>query len=466
VNDGLCALLLLFDFLAAFPSVAHAWIFACLEMSGAPQYLLNMVKGLYHNSRAFVRVPSGFEFAFYFLSGILQGCPLSGSLFAISIEPLIRALRKTLHSKFPDGRNGLARACADDIAIAIPSITKLLDIFPLFERIAKAAGLVLQMRKTLFIPTSIEWSESLVSEIRAWISEHIPAWTDVLLQPCGKYLGIYIGPKAGSYQWIAPLSKYSKRASLIAASGAGPSISAYQYNATAAPVLGYVSQLVAPPSDLINIERKVLTHLLHIPTSAFDNQAFHSLSLYGAPRLTSLRVLMYATAYRSAAKTASTWPFWAETLQKAAFIEDLASLHSLFDDRYHPRIWEALPFCAFLTNVMAASSGNPLADIGIERCTDELTKHSTSGSRSSLGVQKLAYAHLNCTMHVDTFPELFRTRLCKFFPSIADKVLKVDFQIVAASLKQIKPFFAMCVIRTFCNGWSTTARYHDGVSLS
>ena len=69
-------------------------------------------------------------------------------------------------------------------------------------------------------------------------------------------------------------------------------------------------------------------------------------------------------------------------------------------------------------------------------------------------------------MHVDSLPGLFRTRLCKFFPDIADTVLGIDFQKVASSLSLIKPYFAMCVVRTFCNGWSTTARYHDGVSLS
>ena len=69
-------------------------------------------------------------------------------------------------------------------------------------------------------------------------------------------------------------------------------------------------------------------------------------------------------------------------------------------------------------------------------------------------------------MHVDTLPEMFRTRLCKFSPVIAECVPGIDFQKVALSLSSIKPYFAMCVLRTFCNGWSTTARYHDGVSLS
>eukprot|EP00959_Pyramimonas_sp_CCMP1952_P176598 3691067-Pyramimonas_sp.AAC.1 len=49
--------------------------------------------------------------AFWLRSGIIQGDALSGSLFAIALTP-------TLHDLFVSierSKNGLSRACADDI---------------------------------------------------------------------------------------------------------------------------------------------------------------------------------------------------------------------------------------------------------------------------------------------------------------------------------------------------------------
>ena len=48
-----CALRFVFHFMAAFPSVARKWIMACLEVSGAPAYVMNRVRGLYSNCEAF-----------------------------------------------------------------------------------------------------------------------------------------------------------------------------------------------------------------------------------------------------------------------------------------------------------------------------------------------------------------------------------------------------------------------------
>ena len=120
LSGGLCSLLRLLDFMAAFPSVARQWIMMCLSASGAPQYFSNIASGLYANLRAFVRAPSGFKLALYIISGILHGCHLSGSIVAIAIEPLLLAIRKVTDDLNPEGRRGITRACADYVAIAIP----------------------------------------------------------------------------------------------------------------------------------------------------------------------------------------------------------------------------------------------------------------------------------------------------------------------------------------------------------
>ena len=49
-------LIVLFDLKAAFPSVAHDWLFLILEHSGAPQSFLNFVRALYANVKVFVSI--------------------------------------------------------------------------------------------------------------------------------------------------------------------------------------------------------------------------------------------------------------------------------------------------------------------------------------------------------------------------------------------------------------------------
>ena len=62
-----------------------------------------------------------------------------------------------------------------------------------------------------------------------------------------KYLGFYLGPKAGERQWVAPISKFRNRAREIAGSGTPLGLVGPEFASRAVPVLGYVGQLVPPP---------------------------------------------------------------------------------------------------------------------------------------------------------------------------------------------------------------------------
>ena len=74
-------ILIFWDFLAAFPSVAQRFLFLLLPLIGVPQGFVNFVIALYNFNRC-VHATSG-AVLFVFLAGILQGCPLSGLLFTI-----------------------------------------------------------------------------------------------------------------------------------------------------------------------------------------------------------------------------------------------------------------------------------------------------------------------------------------------------------------------------------------------
>mgnify|MGYP002176331320 FL=1 len=107
-----------FDFCAAFPSVAHAFIFIILETIKIPIGLLNFFRGLDHNNRCFADFGNGTQFLYDILSGIIQGCPLSGSIFVLTVDPFLQLLKRTI----PSATN---RAFADDIATLVQSLQDL-----------------------------------------------------------------------------------------------------------------------------------------------------------------------------------------------------------------------------------------------------------------------------------------------------------------------------------------------------
>eukprot|EP00972_Heterocapsa_arctica_P045683 6741317-Heterocapsa_arctica.AAC.1 len=49
------------------------------------------------------------------MSGVLQGCPLSGLLFAVSLDPYLRWMKHDIE----DAGLGVIRACADDIGASL-----------------------------------------------------------------------------------------------------------------------------------------------------------------------------------------------------------------------------------------------------------------------------------------------------------------------------------------------------------
>ena len=111
------AAMVLFDFSAAFPSVSHRWIFKVLEHMQIPSNIIHAIRELYKNSTASICINNVAYFTIGIYSGIKQGCPLSGTIFALAIDPLIRYLlaASVLGSM-------QITAYADDLAIVIANL--------------------------------------------------------------------------------------------------------------------------------------------------------------------------------------------------------------------------------------------------------------------------------------------------------------------------------------------------------
>ena len=72
-------------------------------------------------------------FLLLYLSGVIQGCPGSAFLFDAALDPFLAAFEKVL----TNAGQGIQRACADDIGIAMKSLSVLRYVF-LFFRVLSA----------------------------------------------------------------------------------------------------------------------------------------------------------------------------------------------------------------------------------------------------------------------------------------------------------------------------------------
>jgi len=150
-RTDLFPILVLFDFAAAFPSIFHCWLLTIIEFSGLPVGMINVIRAMYSSVKAFVHSSDGLILLFHILSGVLQGCPLSGSLFMICIEHFIRRLYALIDAK----SLGCTRVCADDIGIVLRDRMVLKRLKGVFDTAALVDGAVLKPVKWIIVPIAV-----------------------------------------------------------------------------------------------------------------------------------------------------------------------------------------------------------------------------------------------------------------------------------------------------------------------
>ena len=204
-----------FDFAAAFPSVAHAWLFAVLTASGAPEWFINYVSALYAGNVTCHMNSHGKTFLFSILAGVLQGCPMSATLFIFAINPFLLHFEEILEKD----KLGIVRACADDIGISLHDFRSLANVSIVFECAKRLANLNLKPPKCHIVPLNCPSSDSGqpdYSLITKWLEVHIPNWKTFQICRAAKYLGFFLGPGAGANQWTLPIKKWKDRSRDIA----------------------------------------------------------------------------------------------------------------------------------------------------------------------------------------------------------------------------------------------------------
>ena len=184
-----------------------------------------------------------------FTPGALQGCPRSGFVFNVSSALILRAIYITAVSG-----PSTTRACADDIGMAVRRITQLLKVGRVFRAVKLVSALALKPKKRKIVIMK-KVSEASSGEIRTWLAQNLPEWTDLVICEVGKYLGFLVGPGASSDQWAPVEDKFHLGASAIAGAGAVVSLARRMYSVRAVSVLSYLSQLLPIRPQLLRREK-------------------------------------------------------------------------------------------------------------------------------------------------------------------------------------------------------------------
>ena len=82
-------ILVLLDFSAAFPPISHEWLHEVSEGMNFWFGFGRAVKNLDSDNNAYGRSNGVTQYLFDVLSGVLQGCPLSGTLSVLAMELLV-----------------------------------------------------------------------------------------------------------------------------------------------------------------------------------------------------------------------------------------------------------------------------------------------------------------------------------------------------------------------------------------
>ena len=130
----------------AFDNVDHTYLFNTMKSMGFGDFFISCIKLLYNDAEGLIKVCGSLTAPFPIEKGIRQGCPLSGLLYSIAIEPFLHLLRQRLDNyNFPLPNNTGAyvsvSAYADDISIFVTAdeaFDIIQDVYSTFSKSSAA----------------------------------------------------------------------------------------------------------------------------------------------------------------------------------------------------------------------------------------------------------------------------------------------------------------------------------------
>ncbi len=423
-----------FDFRTAFPSLAHTWIFAVLTRMGIPSYFIHAVRQLYTDCSAMLLFNGAELDSILIESGIKQGCPLSGSLFALAIDPLIRYL---LHTSV------LGSICltafADDIAIVVANLfTMLPGILGSFSKWALATSLCLNYVKSAIIPLWIFDS----AMIWRWLRVVAPAFAACSISAAAKYLGIIVGPAADSLQWAPVEHKVLSRAAEASFCGSSLIDKVIHFKIHGTSTVVYKAQFADPSSSMLSAYRKAEQRLTAAPWMALAPDILHALVPLGLPAgLVDIQMLATAAKLRLVASSATFWEA-VNTIDSALASDDALMVMPLFG-------W-------YSTGIIGTLRRTWHAHHLLDGVSSILRKPDATH------LQRDIYRALMKPTGAQKAWAVLRRRVAYWQFSEADARLVFSTLCTVLASRLPSPL-RLAVLRSLCNAWNTSSRYHRPV---
>lgn len=288
----------------AFDRVDHQYLFKTLEAFGFGPYFVSLIKLLYKEIYSMLSLNGSLTRPFSVSRGIRQGCPLSGLLYAISIEPLLVLLRRQLSGinvpSFPSAEPVKLTAYADDVTVVIKCSEDIISLISSLDRFRKASS------------ACINWGKCASLLLGDWQGTGPPQ----LPQQCSwardgfKVLGLYFGTKSYTeknweglfdrvicriqkWRWILPQLSYRGRCLVI--------------NNLAASMIWHKCTVLDPPKELLIGVQKAFVKffwdgchwlppgVLYLPVAEGGQGLIHLESKILAMRLHTLQKLLYCS---------------------------------------------------------------------------------------------------------------------------------------------------------------------------
>jgi hypothetical protein len=423
-----------FDFRTAFPSLAHTWIFAVLTRMGIPSYFIHAVRQLYTDCSAMLLFNGAELDSILIESGIKQGCPLSGSLFALAIDPLIRYL---LHTSVLGSL--CLTAFADDIAIVVANLfTMLPGILESFSKWALATSLCLNYVKSAIIPLWIFDS----AMIWRWLRVVAPAFAACSISSAAKYLGIIVGPAADSLQWAPVEHKVLSRAAEASFCGSGLIDKVIHFKIHGTSTVVYKAQFADPSSSMLSAYRKAEQRLTAAPWMALAPDILHALVPLGLPAgLVDIQMLATAAKLRLVASSATFWEA-VNTIDSALASDDALMVMPLFG-------W-------YSTGIIGTLRRTWHAHHLLDGVSSILRKPDATH------LQRDIYRALMKPTGAQKAWAVLRRRVAYWQFSEADARLVFSTLCTVLASRLPSPL-RLAVLRSVCNAWNTSSRYHQPV---
>ena len=420
--------IILFDIMAAFPSLSHQWLFVVLRKMKVPLRVINALKALYEDGFATITLGGRRWRRVPILSGIRQGCPASGTLFALAIDPCLRFLISKIGPE-----RGIINAYADDIAAVIRDLFDSIKIIDdSFKTIGRATSLHLHPGKVLIIPL---WKYK-EEDIRRRIKDIAPRLAKAGVKECGKLLGFFIGPGAEALQWRGVAEELRARSRYLASLNLAWSGVAPLYRSHVLSVTSHVLQLAPPSRELRQVESNCLAVVTKTPANAVPMAVLSRLKEFGlSTNFLSIDIVGEAAAYRAMAGS-GVYPNMMAELARAR-----ASRYCNLSP--YLRWWTRGGVIGHLTRVKE--------HVEYIACTLPVETY---------GLQRWAAKLLTDNIPMATLDDCIAKRLTTFLKvkTSAATAAMVRKRICTAK-GQVPPCAVASMLRTICNAWTTTGRF-------